>query len=171
MSNVTRMLLPLLILIAVLCQSLSAQVADTATPRKQESSKPAKQDEIDAAKKADIKKLLVATGAGNMGMQVVNQMVNMQRRQNPNVPKEFWDDFLSQVSGDELIDLTIPAYAKHLTHDEIKELIKFYESPVGKKLVKVQPQIMQESMVAGQKWGMDLGRRIAEQLKSKDFLP
>ena len=168
MLNVFRMLLPLLIVVA--CQPSIAQETETAKQSGSQA-KTQKKSEIDPAKKADIKKMLVATGAGKMGMQVINQMIGMQRSQNPNVPKEFWDDFTNEVSADELIELTIPAYDKHLSHDDVKELLKFYESPIGKKLLKAQPMIVQDSMVAGQQWGLKLGRRIAERLQSEGYKP
>ena len=168
MFNYFRML-PLL-LIAIACQPSLAQEADIAK-QSQSKDKTQKKSEIDPAKQADIKKMLIATGAGKMGMQVINQMIGMQRQQNPKVPKEFWDDFIGEISADELIDLTIPAYDKHLSHAEVKELLKFYESPVGKKLLKVQPMIVQDSMAAGQKWGMELGQRIADRLQSEGYRP
>ena len=183
MFSVFRLLLPLII--AIVCQPCLAQVADApgsaAKPQTQGSAAKQKSQgsaakgsttkTIDPIKKEDIRKMLVATGAGQMGVQVINQMIGMQRRQNPNVPKEFWDDFLSEIDANELIELTIPAYDKHLSHDEVKELTRFYESPVGKKLVQVQPQIMQDSMSAGQQWGAKLAQKIVERLKAEGYRP
>jgi hypothetical protein len=40
----------------------------------------------------------------------------------------------------------IPLYDKHFTQDEIKELIRFYESPTGKKLIQVTPELTKELM-------------------------
>lgn len=37
-------------------------------------------------------------------------------------------------------------YDKYYTDKEIKELIAFYKSPVGKKTIDLTPEIMQESM-------------------------
>jgi uncharacterized protein len=36
-----------------------------------------------------------------------------------------------------LFDEYIPLYNKYFTHDDIKQLIKFYESPIGKRSVEV----------------------------------
>ena len=43
-------------------------------------------------------------------------------------------------------DIYMPIYGKHFTAEEIAELIKFYESPVGKKLIKKTPDINKEVM-------------------------
>ncbi len=56
----------------------------------------------------------------------------------------------------------IPIYDRHLSHEEIRGLIQFYETPLGRRLVKVLPQIMQESMAAGEEWGTE---RILEVLR------
>lgn len=45
-----------------------------------------------------------------------------------------------------------PVYEKHLTEADLNEVIKFYNSPVGKKLAGKTPAITQESMAAGQTW-------------------
>jgi len=37
-------------------------------------------------------------------------------------------------------------YDKHFTHEEIKDLIQFYESPTGKKLLEKNPEISKDLM-------------------------
>ena len=69
-----------------------------------------------------------------------------------NILHQICVEFRKELSADELVKLIIPLYDKHLTHPEIKELIKFYETEVGKKLISVMPAITAESMQAGQQW-------------------
>ena len=133
-----------------------------------ESKDGAKKDPKQLAKENDIRKLLVATGAGKMGVQVMQQMFASIKAQNPSIPANYFDDIMKEVDPNELIEISIPSYDNHLTHEEIKELIKFYESPIGKKLIEKQPLIMRDAMVAGQAWGMDLNRRIQEKMQA-DF--
>ena len=67
--------------------------------------------------------------------------------------------------------MAVPIYAKYLTHEEIKDLLRFYESPSGAKFVSVLPQITQESMLAGQTWGANIGERALRKLQEKGFAP
>jgi hypothetical protein len=60
-----------------------------------------------------------------------------------------FDDIIDAMSVDDLISAIIPIYQRHLTKTDIEELIRFYSSPVGQKLLREQPQIIQESMQAG----------------------
>jgi hypothetical protein len=118
----------------------------------------------DKAKAADIKKLMTLTGAGNLGIQAMTQMLGVLKQATPKVPEAFWVEFQKEVNPDDLVDRVVPIYAKHLSHPEIKELIRFYETPLGKKLIATLPAITQESMVVGQQWGMDLANRARKKL-------
>ncbi|MDP7114383.1 MAG: DUF2059 domain-containing protein [Myxococcota bacterium] len=117
----------------------------------------------------DIRKLMVLTGAGDLGTQVMKQMIDMFKQTYVGVPSEFWDRFLEQAGGDELVDLVIPLYERHLTHEDVKGLIAFYESPLGRKLVSKQPLIMEESMLVGQQWGAQLGEDVLGKLKEEGY--
>lgn len=43
-------------------------------------------------------------------------------------------------------------YAAHFTAAELDQMIGFYKSPVGRKLVSLSPTIIQQSMALGQAW-------------------
>src|SRR5436309_84138 len=117
-------------------------------------------------KQKDIRKLLKITGSGELGTQVMSQMVGSMKKAMPQVPDKFWGDFMKEVRTDELIDLIVPVYDRNLAQEDIKELIRFYESPTGKKFVSVLPKITQESMVVGEKWGRELAERVIKKLNN-----
>ena len=71
------------------------------------------------------------------------------------------------MKPEELVDLVVPIYAKHFTQADIRGLIAFHQTPLGKKLIDKQPLIMQESMAAGRLWGMRLGQRAMQKIKEK----
>ncbi len=121
----------------------------------------------ETAKQKDIRKLLKMTGSGELGAQVMAQMLGNMKQSMPNVPEKFWSDFMKDVRTEELVDLIVPIYDRNLTHDDIKELIRFYDSATGKKFVAVLPKITQESMGVGEKWGRDLAERIIKKLQAQ----
>lgn len=45
---------------------------------------------------------------------------------------------------------------KYYTHDDVKKMLEFYNSPVGQKMQKVATQITKDQMKAGEEWGMQL---------------
>lgn len=119
------------------------------------------------ATKSSVKELMNLTGAGNLSVQMMNQMLPALKRMAPNEPQEFWDGFMAEVDPGEMEDMVIPIYQKYLTEAEIKELIIFYKSPTGEKLIQVQPNIMRESMMIGQTWGQGIAQRVAQKLREK----
>lgn len=48
----------------------------------------------------------------------------------------------NKLINEEMIDI----YDKHFTHEEIIDLIKFYESPIGKKILEKTPEITADLM-------------------------
>ena len=176
LTKVLTMTLRLAFFSLMLClifsfNNVSGQSATQEKPpeaKSTENDKDKNKDPKQLAKEADIRKLLVVTGAGKMGVQVMQQMLNSIKIQNPNIPSDYFDKLMQEADANELIEISIPSYDKHMTHDDIKELLKFYESPIGKKLIEKQPLILRDSMIAGQKWGMELNRRIQQRIKD-DF--
>ena len=59
------------------------------------------------------------------------------------------DDMLADMPIDEMIDAMVPIYQRHLTKSDIDELVRFYSTPVGQKLVREQGPMLRESMEAG----------------------
>ena len=119
------------------------------------------------AKRQDIRKLMELTGAAKVGQQIAAQMIPMFKQGNPQVPQKFWDDVMKEFDAKSMIDLIVPIYDKHLTQDDVKGLIAFYQSPLGRKMTSVMPQIAQESMQVGQQWGMQIAQRVQKRLEEQ----
>jgi len=96
-----------------------------------------------------------------------------QRAANPQIPAAFWDAFLAHARRDmpQLVDSLIPVYAAHYTRAELEELVRFYESPLGKRVAVVQPLITQESIAAGQRWGAAIGQFVGDSLSRAGVKP
>ena len=124
----------------------------------------------DPAKIADIRKLISLTGGDKVGEQMVDQMIKSFSAYNPNIPADFWADFKKDVDTNKITEMNIPVYDKYLSADEIKETIKFYESPVGKKLIEVLPKILEETYSAGEQWGYEVGTKLQNKLIEKGYL-
>ena len=122
-----------------------------------------------AEKRADIKRLMEVSGVGSLASQIVNQMISTYKQGHAGVPDKFWDGLVAQSGSNELLEMCLPSYERHFTHEEIKELIRFYETPIGAKLVRVQPQVLQECMVAGEIWRQKLADKIAQSLRAKGY--
>ena len=126
----------------------------------------------DLAYSKTLKQMFTVSGAEGSYKAVINQFTTMFRQKYPDVDSQIWDDFeaeFSKASMDELAEMLVPTYKKYMTIDDLKELIRFYETPVGKKYAKNMPNIMQESMQVGQEWGMKIGQQLEAKMKEKGY--
>lgn len=121
----------------------------------------------DNAKTKDIKRLLTLTGAADLGIQALGSSMQGLRNSNPNIPEEFFTEFQKQFNAELIITNIAPIYDKHYTHEEIKELIKFYQTPLGKKTISTMPKIMEESMEMGQELGKQVAEKVVKQLQAE----
>ena len=115
----------------------------------------------------DFVKFLELSGSKENQKVVLKNMFN-QFKKMPNVKAEIFND-MEKMMNEELDSLNkslFPIYKKYLSHSDLKEIIKFYASDTGKRLVGSQPQIIQESYILGSKWGQSVARRIMAKSKA-----
>ena len=129
----------------------------------------AQKREIDPSKEADIRRLMSLTNFEALIRQTMNGMeVNIKTLMTNALPQGDYRDklvdlfikkFHSNLRMTELADRAIPVYDRHYSSSEIKELIRFYETPVGQKLLKELPAVSAELQQAGSAWGEDVGKQ------------
>ena len=117
----------------------------------------------------DIQELLVVTNAVKMGDQMLDNLFGAYERMIPEVPAELWQKIRKEFRTSDLIGLVVPIYSKHFNREDIRGLISFYRSPVGKKFVDNQGAIMNESMAIGMAWGDEVSKKIESYLKTKGY--
>ena len=138
-------------------------------------------EDMTEAKRVDIDKLIEMTGAVAIGQQmsdaIVTQMSQVLRGSRPDLPPRLFDILREEVNRvieenlPNLMSKIIPVYHKYFTHQDIKGMLRFYQSPLGQKTIQVLPLLMQESMYLGQHWSQALGpevqKRVIERFKAE----
>jgi hypothetical protein len=66
-----------------------------------------------------------------------------------------------------LHEMIAKVYARHFSEDELRKLLTFYQSPVGKKLVDTTPAVLRESYVAVRDWAQKLSVETMEHLRAE----
>ncbi|MGA2459584.1 MAG: DUF2059 domain-containing protein [Terriglobales bacterium] len=56
------------------------------------------------------------------------------------------DELFDNMPWDEMTQAMVPAYQKHFTKGDIDNLVAFYSSPTGEKLLRELPSVTAESM-------------------------
>ncbi len=132
----------------------------------------------DPGKEADIRKLIDLTGAKGLGQQLMSAGMERFRASvldsQPDNPraKQFVDAFVARFQRHfdpkALSETEIPIYDKYLTAEDLKGLLAYYSSPLGQRMLKVLPEIAQESQAAGFALGQKAAQQTMEDLKA-DF--
>lgn len=124
---------------------------------------------VEPSKAADIQRLIQVSGSKEMGTAWVtafgDQLKSAMARSSssPERTQQIVDAFLQKMTerfAVEWVTLLVEIYDRHLTQDEVKELIGFYESPLGQRLKEAMPKILDESSEAGLKRGGELIQEI-----------
>ena len=66
-----------------------------------------------------------------------------------------------------LMDYIISIYNSHFTHQEIRDWLLFYESPLGKKINSTMPSVMEDSKLPYQQWSRKIQPVMYEWLKER----
>ena len=141
-------------------------------------------DELTAAKRTQIKTLLDITGIKAIPEQIANNTVQSWvpgiKQLDPKFPDKGFtlirDTFLAGLNakvdgGGGLIEQVTMVYHNQFTGPEIAELLKFYQSTLGKKMLSSQAKVNGETFQTAMKWAdsmsADLDQRIDVALKKE----
>ncbi|MHB8425870.1 MAG: DUF2059 domain-containing protein, partial [Gammaproteobacteria bacterium] len=108
--------------------------------------------------RADILELINMTGGAQMGLlfgrALSQQMINNLQASHPDIsPKAFTiikEETRKMLADphttDQLIEKLVPIYAKYYSDQDVRQMIAFYKTPMGKKIIRNNPEIAQDSL-------------------------
>jgi uncharacterized protein len=132
---------------------------------------------IDPAKEKDIRSLMELTGAretiqasasaaaDQYWQKAMETAANGDRAQI--AANTYLADFQKQFDADAVTGQVVGIYGKHFTEDEIKQLVEFYNSPLGQKLAAEMPKISRESQRTAEIAGSQAARLAWQNLRAE----
>lgn len=125
---------------------------------------------------AAAKELLEIKGAQNMLGPIVPGVVetakNTLLQTNPNLGKDL-NEVAVQLRGElaprsaEVIQEFVVLYAQRFTEAELKQVVGFYRSPVGQKLLKDEPVVMDQGFKQAQDWANRLSEQVIARFREE----
>jgi hypothetical protein len=103
---------------------------------------------------------------------VVEQAKNLFLQQNPGLAKDL-NEIATKMRADlaprftELTDEVAKLYAAHFSEAELKQVLAFYKSPVGMKLIAEQPKVGEESLKFAQDWANKLSDQVIANMRDE----
>jgi uncharacterized protein len=67
----------------------------------------------------------------------------------------------------ELIDASARIYASHFTEAELKQILAFYQTPLGRKVVEEEPKALDESVANAGTWGDNLSEEVIARMRDE----
>ena len=131
---------------------------------------------------AAAKELVVVKGAAAMFNPLVPGVIESAKNSflptNPQLAKPLNDIALAlrkeyETRSGEVVDEVARVYAAHFTEQELKDIIAFYKTPTGRKLLAEEPRVLEDGMKAAQSWATQFSDVVVErfrvEMKKKGF--
>ena len=133
-----------------------------------------------AEKRADIERLLTLTNTQAVALEFaatkIDYLLVYARKAKPYIKPDVFrtlrDELLDEMAervwdSGSFAEQVVAIWDSRFTHEEIKELIAFYESDVGRKLVVLSAEIDKDQRTAGRIWGQEMEAIIADRVRAK----
>lgn len=175
------------VLIAVGFVSMTGPAAAQTQSLAQASAQARKGPAVDPAHRADIERLMDTTGASALGAQMASTVsdafLNGFKQTRQAVPPRVIEivrevlntEFEQAFNGGEIKDRQIALYAKYFTHDDVKGLLAFYQTDLGRKAIAATPNLAREGAAIGEQWARANMPRVLgvveTRLKAEGLIP
>ncbi|MBK9082666.1 MAG: DUF2059 domain-containing protein [Rhizobiales bacterium] len=129
---------------------------------------------------AAARELVAITGISRSFDAMVPQMMDQLERTLKTTRPEIAKDLTATMKeltpefakgADEMLTTSARIVSKYMNEAEIKDSLTFFKSPAGKKYVEMQPQMLDQLVVAMQGWSEKLSAammtRVREEMKKK----
>jgi uncharacterized protein len=129
-----------------------------------------------AAALSTAKEIVTVTGATTLFNPLIAGVIEQAKllflQQNPGLSKDL-NEVATKMRNDlaprfdELVNDVARNYATYFTEQELKDVLAFYKSPVGKKLISEQPKVVDASMKFAQDWANKLSDQVIAQMREE----
>jgi len=122
---------------------------------------------VHPATEDQIREYLSLNGTAKNSRTLMAQMVKaMHATSVPYLPQSFWDDLDAEFQKVDLVAVCVPIYQKYLSQEDMAEIVKFYRTPAGQRILATQTDIQRDASVVLQKAAAEIGEHVY--LRHKD---
>jgi hypothetical protein len=118
---------------------------------------------IDPEKEKLIRQVMTHTKEAELAQERILSALAGMKTLMPRVGEKYWEKYRQLVSVEELSKRLVYVYDKYYTSEDLNQLLKFYDSPLGKKVSDEAIPILRGSMDIAQ----DLSKRAAQSVASE----
>ena len=125
---------------------------------------------------ATAKEIVTVTGATTLFNPLIAGVVEQAKilflQQNPALSKDL-NEIATKMRSDlaprfqELVNDVAKNYATSFTEQELKDILAFYKTPAGKKLISDQPKVVDASLKFAQTWANTLSEQVIAKMRDE----
>jgi uncharacterized protein len=125
---------------------------------------------------ATAKEIVAITGATTLFNPLIAGVVEQAKllflQQNPALSKDL-NEISAKLRSDlaprfaELVDDVAKNYATSFTEQELKDILAFYKTPAGAKLISAQPKVVDASLKFAQTWANTLSEQVIAKMRDE----
>jgi len=125
---------------------------------------------------AAARELVAVKGAAAMFNPLVPGVIESAKNSflptNPQLAKPLDEEALAlrkefAAKSAEVVDEVAKVYAVHFSEQELKDIVAFYKTPVGKKLIAEEPRVLEDGMKAAQSWATTFSDVVVERFRTE----
>jgi hypothetical protein len=129
-----------------------------------------------AAAVALAREVIVARGASGMTDPLVRGVIETVKNSfvptNPNLTRELNDvaaTLHKELDGksSEVLEQMARAYATRFTEQELKDLLVFYKTPLGQKLIREEPNAIEDGLKRAQQWADAFAETVMARMRNE----
>jgi len=153
---------PIVFIVALTCACLGPIAAQAQQPS--------------AAAVALARDVIVNKGAGSMTDPLVRGVIESVKNSfvptNPNLMRELNDVAAAlhkelDVKSSEVLEQMAQAYAARFTEQELKDLLVFYKTPLGQKIIKEEPNAIEDGLKRAQQWADAFAETVMARMRNE----
>lgn len=119
-----------------------------------------------------LKKIMTLSGSSASSEAIMSQFMSSMKNGPFQQDEAYWKDFAAKWTRkieDKVMEVYAPIYQQHMTLDELKKVVAFYESPAGRKLGETAAAVATESMPMIQQLSMEMVQEMMPVVSKKEF--
>ncbi len=125
---------------------------------------------------ATAKEVIAAKGAAALYSPLVSGVIERTKsiflQTNPMLSKDL-NEVATKLHAEyaarsaEIVNDVAKLYASRFTEQELKDILAFYKSPLGRKLIVEEPAILDQSMKNAQTWAENLSQEVIAKMRAE----
>jgi uncharacterized protein len=125
------------------------------------------QDELTSA----LAELLEITHSLDLGTQFGKALLDQKNDPRNTLPTEFYDRLFKEFENGETArwykNAVIRVYRKFYTLEDTRQILTFYKTPAGQKMISTMPQLLTASMKEGENLGRYIGMKVYNEMRKE----